>query len=148
MLDDRGRGAGGAARGGDGSDALGWDGGRAQQQLGGAPPLGNGGHGHGTHDSRAEEGKDMHEGGGVGSALWPLQNTRGSSSGVWSARWGRYRCMEATSWTPVSHYGISPNTWWVMVCLGWDAFLGPRWVKLDLGPKSKVATHIILYKFH
>jgi hypothetical protein len=82
MLGGRKRGARGVARAGDGGDVLGWDGERAQRQLGGAPSLGNGGHGHGGHVSRAEEGEGVREG-GAGIALWPLQNMRGSSKGAW-----------------------------------------------------------------
>jgi hypothetical protein len=82
-------------------------------------------------------------------ALSGLSKTQEGAAVARGARGGaRYRCMEATSRTLVGHYGISPNTWWVMVWSGWDAFLGPIGAKLDLGPKSKVATHIMLYKFH
>ena len=59
---------------------------------------------NGAHrDSTAEEGKGMHEGGGgAGSALWLLQNTRGSSRDA-EACGMEVGCCYPTSW-PCAHF--------------------------------------------
>jgi hypothetical protein len=55
--------------------------------------------------------------------------------------------MVDTPRTRVVHCGTLPNTWWVIVWPTWDAFLGQVQAELDLGPKSKVVAHVILYNF-
>jgi len=46
------------------------------------------------------------------------------------------------------HGGISSNTWRAMEWLAWDVFLGQLCAELDLGTKSKVEAHKLLYKFY
>ena len=48
----------------------------------------------------------------------------------------------------VALWGISSSTWWATVWPAWEAFLGQLRAKLDLGPKSKVEAHELLYIFH
>jgi len=46
------------------------------------------------------------------------------------------------------HVGISSSTWWATVGARWEPILGRLRADLDLGPKSKVETHLMIYKTH
>ena len=67
---------------------------------------------------------------------------------TWQWRWGTEPCMAATHRAHVALWSISPSAWRATVRPVWKAILGQLWAELDLGPRSKVEAHLMIYKTH
>ena len=91
--------------------------------------------------SRAEEGEGIREGGGVGSALWLLQNMRGSSRDAEACSMEVGCCCPA--WWPHAHFSeqVAGAVQHVL-----EAVFRIFWVDSDLGHKTKYLLLWLLYK--
>ena len=80
-------------------------------------------------------------------ALWSSASTleeQGHVARSWGAQLGHGHYAQAH----VALWGISPSTWRATVWPAWEAFFGELRVELDLGPKSKVEAHELIYISH
>ena len=61
---------------------------------------------------------------------------------------GRGTAVEVVSEASMhsGHVGILSSTWLAAMWVRWAPFLGQISADLDLGPKSKVAAHLMIYK--
>ena len=110
-----------------GASSKAWRSRGARRWLGGALQLGNGGHGHGAHGSRVEEGEGVREGEGVGRLGHLLWSSRphgrvAGTRGVERESHGGASSLMATTHSHLR--GIFSSIWWATTWPLWSQVLG------------------------